>query len=390
MTIGGTNLLGKNAKTQHSYYYSRYLSCWGWATWRRAWQHYDDTMKVWPHIRDSGQLKTFTCSDTAYNNYRLFFERTYQRRVDAWDYAFQVNLIPSQSLHIVPRTNLVSNIGFAPNATHTTNPKSKASNLPRTPLDFPLSHPSQVTADPKIDKHIETERLRDWLKTQRSPLSKTLRTFRRNLLSKLLRKRRKPKRTSYQNAIFVAGLGRCGTTVTYNALVASRIRSRGFFSRFSDVSLLNPGVYKTHDRPPNFLPEHVKVIFLFGNPFEIAISANKMVNEWGYLHHYNLCSDKFQPNNSILYEDTLELEKNFDLWHRPQSFTFISIRYEALWEKETLDTLNHYLDIEVNLPTRKPRQSRINGHPKEAYIRGAYASLYKKIQGANNVEIWGR
>ena len=388
MTIGGTNLLGTRIKTQYSYYYSGHFSGWGWATWHRAWQHYDDTMKEWPQIRDSDQFKKFTYSCTAHKTYRLFFDLTYQRRIDTWDYVFNVSLIKSQGLHIVPRMNLISNIGFGPNATHTRNTKSNRNNLPRIPLSFPLRHPAQITTEPNISKRLETARLRDSLKIQRKPLSKKLRNFRRNLSAKLLGKRRKPRRTSYKHAVFVAGLGRCGTTLLYNAIVAARIADKGFSPRFSDVRLLNPGVYKTHDRPPSFLPEHVKVIFLFRNPFEIAISANKMINQWAYLHHYNLCSERFQPNHSIFYEDTLELKKSFDLWYQTQSFTFISIRYESLWEKGTLDTLNRYLNVEVKLPRRTPSPSRVDRHPQEACIRATYASLHEKIQAARDVKIW--
>ena len=45
MHIGGTNFqFGKN-RTNYSYYFSRYAHIWGWASWRRAWEYYDEKLK---------------------------------------------------------------------------------------------------------------------------------------------------------------------------------------------------------------------------------------------------------------------------------------------------------------------------------------------------------
>jgi len=46
MSISGNNyLLGKN-RAEYSYYFSICSDIWGWATWRRAWQHNDIDMKL--------------------------------------------------------------------------------------------------------------------------------------------------------------------------------------------------------------------------------------------------------------------------------------------------------------------------------------------------------
>lgn len=51
MMISGTNL-GFNPKPMpYSYYFSYFCYIWGWASWRRAWQHYDLEMKAWPELR---------------------------------------------------------------------------------------------------------------------------------------------------------------------------------------------------------------------------------------------------------------------------------------------------------------------------------------------------
>lgn len=47
MTISGDNFQLGNSRTEYSYYFSKYTHIWGWASWRRAWQHYDVDMKSW-------------------------------------------------------------------------------------------------------------------------------------------------------------------------------------------------------------------------------------------------------------------------------------------------------------------------------------------------------
>ena len=47
MHIGGMNWQSGHRRSPFSYFFSKYPQCWGWATWRRAWAHYDFTMRYW-------------------------------------------------------------------------------------------------------------------------------------------------------------------------------------------------------------------------------------------------------------------------------------------------------------------------------------------------------
>lgn len=57
MHIGGNNFQMQKSRTNDSYYFSRYNHCWGWASWGRAWQHYDVDMKLWNLIKDGDWLQ---------------------------------------------------------------------------------------------------------------------------------------------------------------------------------------------------------------------------------------------------------------------------------------------------------------------------------------------
>jgi len=179
----------------------------------------------------------------------------------------------------------------------------------------------------------------------------------------------------------IAGLGRCGTTILYRSLVPRR----GMLRRFEGPDQIVTGVYKTHDRPPESFNKTVKVVFLFGSPFEIVISSHRMINEWGINHSYNLCSSRFKMNNSLFPEDTLELEKSFDLWYKKQSFPFMALRYETMWDSGILEELSDYLEIKVKLPEYRERKSLIKNHPYEMTIRETYKSLALKIDKARDV-----
>jgi len=53
--VGGTNPLTES-KASDTYYFSRYNRIWGWATWRRAWEHFDLSIEFWPSVKEDGRL----------------------------------------------------------------------------------------------------------------------------------------------------------------------------------------------------------------------------------------------------------------------------------------------------------------------------------------------
>lgn len=99
------------------YVYSRYPSVWGWASWRRVWREYDVAMGRW------GQRRADILGLTADARLRAINGRIYDRvaagAIDTWDYQVSYLLWTSQRLAIAPRCNLVENLGFRADATHT-------------------------------------------------------------------------------------------------------------------------------------------------------------------------------------------------------------------------------------------------------------------------------
>lgn len=151
MTISGVNLHLGRQRTRQSYYFSRYLHCWGWATWRRAWGHYDVEMKLWPGMRDGRWLEDILRDRRAVAYWSRMFDWTHGGRIDTWDYQWVFACWIQSGLAIVPNVNLVSNIGFGPEATHTKH-MDRFANLPPHAMGFPLCHPSFVIRDDQADR----------------------------------------------------------------------------------------------------------------------------------------------------------------------------------------------------------------------------------------------
>jgi hypothetical protein len=155
MVVSGNNFQCGRRRTKDSYYFSLYPHCWGWATWRRAWQHYDHEMKLWPIIRDTYWLKDILREDHAVKYWTNNFEAVYEERINSWASRWVLSCWLQNGLTILPNINLVSNIGFGPNATHTTETNWQA-NLPVEAMDFPQSHPAFVVPNRQADQFTQT------------------------------------------------------------------------------------------------------------------------------------------------------------------------------------------------------------------------------------------
>ena len=137
-----------------SYYFSRYPHVWGWASWRRAWRHYDFEMTAWRRDADqTALLEGF--SDPAE---RAFWGRTWNQvsrgEIDTWDYQWALACMRLGALSAMPSANLISNIGFAEGAHHTSAAETPLANLPAPGIHFPLSHPETFALDERADAQI--------------------------------------------------------------------------------------------------------------------------------------------------------------------------------------------------------------------------------------------
>lgn len=158
MTISGNNFHDGRQRTPYSYFFSRYMHCWGWASWRRAWQHFDLNMRQWPEVRDDDWLSELFASDSAVRYWKHIFDHVYAGDIDSWAYIWQYSIWLQAGLSITPEANLVSNIGFGNNATHTHDADAHV-DASTQPLNFPLRHPPFIIRHRTADRFIQSQHL---------------------------------------------------------------------------------------------------------------------------------------------------------------------------------------------------------------------------------------
>lgn len=141
MHISGYNFLPEPEARPTSYYFSRYPGIWGWATWRRAWEKFDYGLKSLPGFCADESL------DYGYHSRREKRERIRVFRmasegiVSSWGYRWDFALRTNGGLCVRPAVNLITNIGFGEEATHTTGSNKALENNLYREMPFPLVHP---------------------------------------------------------------------------------------------------------------------------------------------------------------------------------------------------------------------------------------------------------
>lgn len=148
MGICGSNFLSTWKSHAQSYHYSYYFNCWGWATWRRAWQKYDLGIKSWSKPEVKEQIASFIDNEAQFHSYSRAFDRNYLGKLNTWDFAFAFACLSHQGFLVNSAVNLISNLGFGEDATHTTaNSDNIVANLPRYTARFPLKAPDNFQLD---------------------------------------------------------------------------------------------------------------------------------------------------------------------------------------------------------------------------------------------------
>ncbi len=141
--INGNNFQAGQTRTPYSYYYSKYFHCWGWATWRRVWEDYDADLSAWPDFLESDQLSH--CCDSVEEEifWRSVFSRQFREKTNSWAYAWTFSCWLQSGLSVAPEVNLVTNLGFGDEATHTSAVSSPLSGIPTLPIEE-ISHPPHI------------------------------------------------------------------------------------------------------------------------------------------------------------------------------------------------------------------------------------------------------
>ena len=138
------------------YGFCNYFDCWGWATWKRAWEQFDPDMTAWRDRAEWGIVSRRVLHNLRARLYwDVMFRMVDVGRRDSWAYRYLLTIWKQQGCTVVPKMNLARNVGFDDKASHTGHLLGREA---KTHVQtFPLSHPTEIVPDPLIDQWYEDE-----------------------------------------------------------------------------------------------------------------------------------------------------------------------------------------------------------------------------------------
>jgi hypothetical protein len=152
MHIGAGNFQDGIRRGNASYYFSKFCHVWGWATWRRAWKNYDVGIESFDEFKSQGLIKNIFEDKKIQNHWLNLFQTVYDNRLDTWDFQWVYTVWKQNGLSIIPNQNLVSNIGFGEDATHTKYVDKNVAETKTGKLEN-ITHPEFVIPDMDADRY---------------------------------------------------------------------------------------------------------------------------------------------------------------------------------------------------------------------------------------------
>ncbi|WP_298611622.1 glycosyltransferase family 2 protein [uncultured Thermosynechococcus sp.] len=154
--ITGNNFQDGQVRGDGSYYFSKYSHCWGWASWRRAWEKFEVDISFWPEWKKSTDWQKKIPDFIERKYWEKMFDQVYLGDPSIWDYQWTATVWYYGGITATPNVNLVSNIGFGSDATHTLSVDHPHANLSVFPLGD-IQHPKEVAINVEGDRYTFNE-----------------------------------------------------------------------------------------------------------------------------------------------------------------------------------------------------------------------------------------
>lgn len=156
--ISGSNPNG--SARQARVWLSYHSPIWGWATWRRQWTSFRNSSKgqKWSGDETDRILETFP-SHLGRRRFARFMETS--ENLDSWAIEFAAFNRLRRQFSLISRDNLVENIGFGSNSTHTKF-ESFVDQVPALEI-YDFNFPENIEYDQMNDRITERNRYLKWL-----------------------------------------------------------------------------------------------------------------------------------------------------------------------------------------------------------------------------------
>lgn len=151
--ISGCNFQNEKKWGNNSYYFSKISHVWGWASWKRSWKDYDVNLSAYNEADIKRGFQNIFNDHALTEHWCDIFIRLKRGEIDTWDYQFGIMNFMNNRLSIIPNHNLISNIGFRKDATHTRHENDPNADLPISEMDHILSHPKIILPELEADMY---------------------------------------------------------------------------------------------------------------------------------------------------------------------------------------------------------------------------------------------
>lgn len=166
-SVSGTSLLPDDIAAKESHFFSKFSGVWGWATWRRAWDSYHFDLSICSAAEWREVLEARCANVVELRYWQHILDLMLAGKIDTWDFQVQFIAWKANAVHVTSSRNLVENVGFRPDATHTTLDSPLAHR--RAESNHPPYNEVPVLANRALDRIIFAEKLNaspalaDWL-----------------------------------------------------------------------------------------------------------------------------------------------------------------------------------------------------------------------------------
>ena len=137
---------------EYSYNFSRFTQIWGWATWANRWKYYDVTLSQYKENKKLLNEYEFFREEFENTSRIKILDKVLNGKIDSWDYQWNFTVRINNGLSIRPSVNLIGNVGFGEDATHTLGNNKEIENNTASQISFPLNHPEFVMIYRKNDE----------------------------------------------------------------------------------------------------------------------------------------------------------------------------------------------------------------------------------------------
>jgi hypothetical protein len=110
MQISG-HMFPANLRTPEDAIFLPFITSWGWATWARAWRHYDPLARNYGRLAGDPSLRKRFDLEGHYPYFRML-QAQQQGRIDSWAIRWYLSVFFRQGLALYPKNSMVRNLGF--------------------------------------------------------------------------------------------------------------------------------------------------------------------------------------------------------------------------------------------------------------------------------------